>query len=405
MKKILLVGMLIGILVCTTMCQEEQDEITKENIGQHVADAYTTVTTYKIQTHMQMDMTMQMQGEETSMTMVMKMDSAVDEQHAKQKSDFSMNVNVKDTDMNYTLDGETYIEGNTFYMKMLGDWYKKELEDASALNQTKALEDLLTSAEILMLEETTLDGKDAYHLTLQSTLSQLLKMYKETQTISQQLGTAEGQLNIAQLEKSIKDYTVEYWISKTTHRIVKSVVTMDLEMTEIPGAQGATTDGTLTLTTSMSSYNAEVVIDMPEDAKFAKDWEDFMSTYGGETSEEQVSGELHIVNVTNDDKKFYIMIYNNTGYTLVTDNGNGTMDVGSNTSTSEVRVVIKNSSHHTIVNQLVTESGDAMFLGGETTFYHEGHITVSVPDITPEASYTITVTAANTTTTATYTAV
>lgn len=270
---------IIFIFVFATMCQEEtpeQGEITKENIRQKVTEAYEDVDTYKMDMEMTMDMTMEVEGEKMTMSTNMNMDCVFDEKNMKQMHIFEMVLKIEEINMSYTLKGEMYLTENNHYMKMLGEWYKKELEDvpASAMSQTDAFKNLLNTSEILEMKETTLDGQQVYYLKLEPSLSELVDTYTKTQALYQDLGTMQAEMETEEFEKAIKDFEVYYWISKKDLRIVKTVMEMELDMKDIPEAEGAEAEGRMVTTARFKDYNKSVNIEVPEEAEYAKDWEE-----------------------------------------------------------------------------------------------------------------------------------
>ena len=269
-------AMILFIFVFAAMCQEKatEEEITKANITERVTGAHENVDTYKTNMKMNMDIVMGIEGEKMTMSVEMTTDGVIDEKNTEQMHTFEMGIKIEEANMSYTLRGEMYLQENTLYMKMLGEWYKKELEDVSAMSQTDAFRDLLTASEILEMEETTRDGQQVYHLKLKPSLSELVDSYTKTQGLYQELGSLQEQVQIEELEKAIKDFEVDYWVSKKDLRMVEIVMEMDLDMSDIPGAEGAEAEGSMVVRTKLTDYNKSVAIEVPEDAEYAKDWDE-----------------------------------------------------------------------------------------------------------------------------------
>ena len=73
-----IIGVLIFVLVFASMCEEKETEITKENIGEKVAEAYKDVETYSMDTEMTVTVTGNVDGEEKTITVVNKQESVYD---------------------------------------------------------------------------------------------------------------------------------------------------------------------------------------------------------------------------------------------------------------------------------------------------------------------------------------
>ena len=122
------------------------------------------------------------------------------------------------------------------------------------------------------------------------------------------------------------------------------------------------------------------------------------------------NSELRITNITNDNRTFYIVIRNSTGYYLVNDDGDGKIEVNESSKRSEVRVTIQDNSGNTVAEYVVNDYNEetAKFTSGEGIHNdEEGQIEVTVAEREMKAgeTYIIIVTAAGTTTTEKYTAI
>ena len=418
LKKMGIVGVVIFIFVFVAMCGEKTtEEVTKANIKEKVVEAYENVDTYKMKTEMVMDMTGEIEGEEKTMKMIIMMDSEYDLENAKQKHSSEMSMSMGEDSISSTLKQEMYLMENTLYIKTLGEWYKKELEESPVLDQTEALREMFNASEILEMKEETLDGEYVYCISLDPTLSELAGSFAKTQALYEELGLSE--IGLEEIEEAIEDCEVYYWVSKKDLRIVKVLTKIDMILEKTLLEEEIKVTEHIEITATLTDYNKPVSIELPEEAKYAEEWEKspFASCQkereelekeikGIEEEIGSIGGKLRIVNVANDNNTFYIMIKNATEYTLMNDNGNEELDMDNNSKVSELQVIIKDNSGNIIADYIIGGNGEfAIFTDGPVASNEEGQIEITVSKIEPGITYSINIKAANEETTEKYTAI
>ena len=418
LKKIGIVGILIFIFVFVAMCGEKTtEEITEANIKEKVVEAYENVDTYKMKTEMVMNMTGEIEGEEKTMKMTITMDSVYDLENEKQKH--SSQMSTGEGAMSYTLEQEMYLVENTLYIKMLDKWYKKVLEDPPALDQTEALREMFNASEILEMKEENLDGEDVYYMSLDPTLSELAGSFAKTQDLYEELGLSQSEIDLEEIEEAIEDCEVYYWVSKKDLRIVKVLTKIDMRLEETLLEEEIKITEHMEITATLTDYNEPMSIELPEEAKYAEEWDKSPFASSQKEREEMekeikrieeeigsIGGKLRIVNITNDNDTFYIMIKNATEYMLVNDDGNEELDMDSNSKVSELQVIIKDNSGNIIVDYIIGGNGEfAIFTDGPVASNEEGQIEITVSEIDPGITYSINIKAADEETTEKYTAI
>jgi len=418
LKKIGIVGILIFIFVFVAMCGEKTtEEITEANIKEKVVEAYENVDTYKMKTEMVMNMTGEIEGEEKTMKMTITMDSVYDLENEKQKH--SSQMSMGEGAMSYTLEQEMYLVENTLYIKMLDKWYKKVLEDPPVLDQTEALREMFNASEILEMKEENLDGEDVYYISLDPTLSELAGSFAKTQGLYEELGLSQSEIDLEEIEEAIEDCEVYYWVSKKDLRIVKVLTKIDMRLEETLLEEEIKITEHMEITATLTDYNEPMSIELPEEAKYAEEWDKSPFASSQKEREEMekeikrieeeigsIGGKLRIVNITNDNDTFYIMIKNATEYILVNDDGNEELDMDSNSKVSELQVIIKDNSGNIIVDYIIGGNGEfAIFTDGPVASNEEDQIEITVSEIDPGITYSINIKAADEETTEKYTAI
>jgi len=418
LKKIGIVGILIFIFVFVAMCGEKTtEEITEANIKEKVVEAYENVDTYKMKTEMVMNMTGEIEGEEKTMKMTITMDSVYDLENEKQKH--SSQMSTGEGAMSYTLEQEMYLVENTLYIKMLDKWYKKVLEDPPVLDQTEALREMFNASEILEMKEENLDGEDVYYISLDPTLSELAGSFAKTQDLYEELGLSQSEIDLEEIEEAIEDCEVYYWVSKKDLRIVKVLTKIDMRLEETLLEEEIKITEHMEITATLTDYNEPMSIELPEEAKYAEEWDKSPFASSQKEREEMekeikrieeeigsIGGKLRIVNITNDNDTFYIMIKNATEYMLVNDDGNEELDMDSNSKVSELQVIIKDNSGNIIVDYIIGGNGEfAIFTDGPVASNEEDQIEITVSEIDPGITYSINIKAADEETTEKYTAI
>jgi len=418
LKKIGIVGILIFIFVFVAMCGEKTtEEITEANIKEKVVEAYENVDTYKMKTEMVMNMTGEIEGEEKTMKMTITMDSVYDLENEKQKH--SSQMSMGEGAMSYTLEQEMYLVENTLYIKMLDKWYKKVLEDPPVLDQTEALREMFNASEILEMKEENLDGEDVYYISLDPTLSELAGSFAKTQGLYEELGLSQSEIDLEEIEEAIEDCEVYYWVSKKDLRIVKVLTKIDMRLEETLLEEEIKITEHMEITATLTDYNEPMSIELPEEAKYAEEWDKSPFASSQKEREEMekeikrieeeigsIGGKLRIVNITNDNDTFYIMIKNATEYMLVNDDGNEELDMDSNSKVSELQVIIKDNSGNIIVDYIIGGNGEfAIFTDGPVASNEEDQIEITVSEIDPGITYSINIKAADEETTEKYTAI
>jgi len=173
------------------------------------------------------------------------------------------------------------------------------------------------------------------------------------------------------------------------------------------------------ITATLTDYNEPMSIELPEEAKYAEEWDKSPFASSQKEREEMekeikrieeeigsIGGKLRILNITNDNDTFYIMIKNATEYMLVNDDGNEELDMDSNSKVSELQVIIKDNSGNIIVDYIIGGNGEfAIFTDGPVASNEEDQIEITVSEIDPGITYSINIKAADEETTEKYTAI
>lgn len=416
LKKMGIVGVVIFIFVFVAMCGEKTtEEVTKANIKEKVVEAYENVDTYK----MSMEMVMKVEDEDMTMKMAITMDSVYDLENTKQKHSSQISMSMGEDAISSTLKQEMYLMENVLYIKTLGEWYKKELEEPPVLDQTEALREMFNASEILEMKEENLDGEDVYYISLDPTLSELAESFAKTQALYEELGLSQSEIDLEEIEEAIEDCEVYYWVSKKDLRIVKVLTKIDMSLEETLLEEEIKVTEHMEITATLMDYNEPINIELPEEANYAEEWEKSPFASSQKEREEMeketkrieeeigsIGGKLRIVNITNDNYTFYIMIKNATEYMLVNDDGNEELDMDSNSKVSELQVIIKDNSGNIIADYIIGGNGEfAIFTDGPVASDQEGQIEITVSEIDPGITYSISIKAADEETTEKYTAI
>ncbi len=394
------IGVLIFVLVFASMCEEKETEITKENIGEKVAEAYKDVETYSMNTEMTVTVTGNVDGEEKTITVINKQESVYDRKNSRQKH--HSKVTMSGEGMNYTVEEEIYLFGKTLYIKILGDWYKKELEEPPELDDVRSFRELFSNSEISEMKVVTYGGEKVYYVTLTPTLSKMVETFEKTQKLYRELGIG-NEMTLGDLEESVEDFKIHYWISKKDLLIVKMQIELNQRYSEEIEGKGHTE-----IVTLITDYNKYPDIKLPEDAKYAEDWDKSPFAQYKKTEEEieKLNTGIRITNITNDDKTFYITVENGTLYEISSDDGNKVLDVDEDSRKSEMHVTIMDDYGKTIVDYIVDNKGSyAKFTEEPILPYAEEQIEITVSEIKPGVTYRIIIEAAEEKTEEIYTAI
>ena len=394
------IGVLIFVLVFASMCEEKETEITKENIGEKVAEAYKDVETYSMDTEMTVTVTGNVDGEEKTITVINKQESVYDRKNSRQKH--HSKVTMSGEGMNYTVEEEIYLFGKTLYIKILGDWYKKELEEPPELDDVRSFRELFSNSEISEMKEVTYGGEKVYYVTLTPTLSKMVETFEKTQKLYRELGIG-NEMTLGDLEESVEDFKIHYWISKKDLLIVKMQIELNQRYSEEIEGNGHTE-----IVALITGYNKYPDIKLPEDAKYAEDWDKspFAQYKKAEEEIEKLNTGIRITNITNDDKTFYITVENGTLYEISSDDGNKVLDVDEDSRKSEMHVTIMDDYGKTIVDYIVDNKGSyAKFTEEPILPYAEEQIEITVSEIKPGVTYRIIIEAAEEKTEEIYTAI
>ena len=172
-------------------------------------------------------------------------------------------------------DMEMYMEGDTMYTNVEGEWMRmpgmpEEMWDQQ--NQVKAQTELLNASEIELVGSGKVNGEDAFKV----------RVIPDTETftmvLSQQMGSMPFYaMNMTEIfEGSEMDWTT--WISKASGLPLKNQVSMKLSMTSDMMGLPVDEMGDIEMvvesdsTVIYSNYNEPVVIEIPEEALAAPDW-------------------------------------------------------------------------------------------------------------------------------------
>lgn len=395
-----IIGVLIFVLVFASMCEEKETEITKENIGEKVAEAYKDVETYSMDTEMTVTVTGNVDGEEKTITVINKQESVYDRKNSRQKH--HSKVTMSGEGMNYTVEEEIYLFGKTLYIKILGDWYKKELEEPPELDDVRSFRELFSNSEISEMKVVTYGGEKVYYVTLTPTLSKMVETFEKTQKLYRELGIG-NEMTLGDLEESVEDFKIHYWISKKDLLIVKMQIELNQRYSEEIEGKGHTE-----IVALITDYNKYPDIKLPEDAKYAEDWDKSPFAQYKKTEEEieKLNTGIRITNITNDDKTFYITVENGTLYEISSDDGNKVLDVDEDSRKSEMHVTIMDDYGKTIVDYIVDNKGSyAKFTEEPILPYAEEQIEITVSEIKPGVTYRIIIEAAEEKTEEIYTAI
>jgi hypothetical protein len=223
------------------------------------------------------DMTMKMYAPDNSSgaaSIDMNAEVQVDKNNKKMHSVIQANY------MGFTQNSEEYVVGDTQYTlaPQMG-WLKKESAtdlwaDKDIIESQKAM---MKDVPVSYLGTEKVDGVDCYVLEMKPDKSQMSRI------LGQQATGMEG-LTQSEMADMVKEMTMKEWVAKDTYMPKKIMTLIKVERTGKPLNMEMTMD--------FSDYNKEINIQLPADAKNARDMNAVLAaqTAGDTASTPQLQG-------------------------------------------------------------------------------------------------------------------
>lgn len=237
-------------------------QIANEDIAKEILEASNNIKSYKFDMTNKVDMDISIFGKQQSASMLLAIKSDVDKE----------NKNIF-MDMGVTAQGQSgkqlaYVLKDTMYVKSpQGSWIKQRFSEEMWQTQSQydfALE-LLNDSKVELLEEETIEGKQNYVIKITPNLNKLLK--KSFSTLSSSGTQAQSPEGINS-SKIIKDFFIKIWVQKDTFYISKFNYVISLDSSNEKG-EGFKIN--MNIESRMYDYNKPIKIELPEEAKNARD--------------------------------------------------------------------------------------------------------------------------------------
>ncbi|MHC1630811.1 MAG: DUF6612 family protein [Methanotrichaceae archaeon] len=181
-------------------------------------------------------------------------------------------MDLENTEDNFTMNMEMYMQGDTIYMKLGKNWTKiPGIPEAmwNQQNQLKTQMEMFNHSKVEVVGSEKIDGQDAYKL----------KIVPDMETFSEILVEQVGSMPLygMNLTNLYKNSEMNYvtWLSKDTHLPLKVQTEMTLTITpETMNLPAETADFAKMITdinviSFYYDYNQPVVIELPEEARDA----------------------------------------------------------------------------------------------------------------------------------------
>jgi len=230
--------------------------ITALQIRDKSIDAMQTVKSYAFD--IDMDITAKMKGKTTwmgisEMNFRTSGSGKVDMNQRKMYS--KMAVDFLDMKMEI----EQYVIGNMQYMEMpMFGWVKNETTEEIWSQEYVHMEsEIMRNSPVVLVGTEMLNDKECYVLDINPRIDDILKL------ISKQYLSASSSTDIEETKKSLKSLKMREWIDKNTFLVSRIVIDMETEDENMTMNMSITMD--------MYDYNKPMSIELPDEAKNAKD--------------------------------------------------------------------------------------------------------------------------------------
>ncbi|MEA3255265.1 MAG: DUF6612 family protein [Candidatus Altiarchaeota archaeon] len=254
-KTLFIVLGIISVLILSG-CIDEQKEtpsptgLTAEEVRDKSIDAIDNVKSYAFDIDMSISAPVKEQGKAT---MDMTGEGRVDIENKRVYNKMDMGT------MGMTTSTETYIIDNMAYIKSpSAGWMKKEAGTDMWETQdiVKSQKELMKDIEVTLSGSEKVNGVDCYILVMKPSRDELIQL------LTQEIGDTSS-ISATEAGEKIRSMEVREWIAKDTSLTRRSVTIMQIE------AEGKLVD--MTLITDIYDYNKPMNIELPEEAKDAKD--------------------------------------------------------------------------------------------------------------------------------------
>ncbi|MCL0071980.1 copper amine oxidase N-terminal domain-containing protein, partial [Peptococcaceae bacterium] len=291
--------------------------ITEEELVNKVVETYQKIETAKFDTNMTTKVEFQVEEITGSFEMITTGSGILDNvnQDLYMKMNTEMNLPQPQIDglqpaqpekMNMLM--ETYLIDNIMYsktdMKIDGDsimpaeWIKMEMpQDYYSTMGIDALVQILKASEIEFLPDEKINGTECYVVKLTPDIEKFREIIMNqmnmfgTEMLTQGIGGFQGMENLGQMFKNLD---ITYWIAKDTFYPVKEHANMTIVLNpeilntpDMPGNFEMKMD--IEMTSTYHSYNEPVTIELPEEAKSAKCFEEMFEVEELEGTVKQVN--------------------------------------------------------------------------------------------------------------------
>ncbi|HEX54540.1 MAG: hypothetical protein DRO94_02215 [Candidatus Altiarchaeales archaeon] len=265
-KKILF---LIGILLMYSGCigQEVQKKLTAEEIRDKSIDAMQNVKSYAFD--IDMDIATKREGEVVGI--------GTGEMNFKISGDGKIDMNQKKMYSKMTVDFlgmkmemEQYVIGNTQYINIpMFGWVKNETaEDVWSLEYVHMESEIMRNSPVILSGTEMLNDRECYILDINPRTDDILRLISK-----QYLSTSST--DIEGIKESLKSLKVREWIDKNTFLISRMGIDMETEYEN--------TTMNISITMNFYDYDKPMNIELPEDARNARDMSEIGAMLGTES--------------------------------------------------------------------------------------------------------------------------
>lgn len=248
-KQILFLVTFVIIAGCTS-------GISSQELIEKVSSANQNLTSYKFDSTTSLSVELSLFGQQQSSSGEFILKGSVDAENKKVKYDAT--ITSQDTELATTV----YIIDNVMYTLLEGNWTKDAAENVyDTQNIYDSSAELLASSKIKVVGSEVIGGKETYVVKITPDLKKLLEQ------AFGQLGTSsESQFPPGvKPENLIKQFSLKLWIEKDTFLIVKSDMSMLMEIDD--EKTGQTLFGMdMKISTRIYDHNEPVVIELPAEA-------------------------------------------------------------------------------------------------------------------------------------------
>ena len=280
MKKLLILGILVILMLTLIACEEEQP--SGEEVMIRVLESMEEVDSFKedmdinIQLHLEADEF----TEDSPLAMDVTADSHIILDLANQEMAMTMEYDIASgsEDMTMKMEMFTYLVDNYIYTLMdmpiiPGEWTKMEAPEDywGQASYAEIQMKLLKASDVTVIAKERKENVECYVLEMEPDIMQMLEM------IMEQAQMPMGQMMDTELEQIgeiLQDYSIKLWVDEEEYLIIYAEFIMKIGATpEMFGEYGE--EGLMSLNATMEmrayDYNEPVDIILPEEAKEAKE--------------------------------------------------------------------------------------------------------------------------------------